>query len=76
MKIITTSADDFIRAEVAEWGWDYVDAKFAEGYEPTLINGVWCWYHVPIFVLRPLYDGSNTGRSNLHNSSNRIRLLV
>lgn len=43
MKIITTTIEDFVKAEIDEWGFDYVDEKFAQGYEPIFVNGVWCW---------------------------------
>lgn len=81
MKIITTNADDFVRAEVDEWGFDYVEAKFATGYEPTLVNGVWCWYKagdsdVAIQLLQPIHGVSNSSSSSLHNPSNSVRFLV
>lgn len=38
-KIIYTNANDFIRQEAEEHGYDYVDAQFALGYEVGLIDG-------------------------------------
>lgn len=39
MKIIYTTVEDFIKQEIEEHGWDYVEAQFALGYEPCLIDG-------------------------------------
>lgn len=35
--------DDFVKAEVEEHGWEYVDALFDLGYEPMAPNGFWIW---------------------------------
>lgn len=44
MKIIYTTEQDFLEQEIAEHGFDYVDAQFALGYVPALINGeFWKW---------------------------------
>ena len=50
MKIITTTIEDFVTAEIEEWGFEYVEAKFAEGYEPALVNGVVCWVSPTGFI--------------------------
>lgn len=39
----TSTIDDFVRAEVEEHGWEYVDALFDSGYEPMAPNGFWVW---------------------------------
>lgn len=39
----TQSANEFVKAEADEHGYDYVESQFASGYEPMLVNGVCCW---------------------------------
>ena len=74
MKIITTNINDFIAAEIDEWGFDYVEAKFADGYEPTLISGIWCW-HVSTSISN-IANSTSTSRASLDSSGNRVRLLA
>lgn len=60
-----STADDFIRAEVEEHGWDYVEGKFALGYEPMAPNGFWVW-------MQPYRsNGSNTLGAQIGNNSQR-----
>lgn len=40
---MATTPEDFVKHEISEWGFDYVDEMFDKGYEPTLVNGVWSW---------------------------------
>jgi len=50
MKIIYTTADDFIKQEIAEYGHDYVERQFDLGYEPGLVTALgesfWTWVKV------------------------------
>lgn len=50
MKIIYTTAEDFIKQEIAEYGHDYVDRQFDLGYEPGLVSALgesfWTWMKV------------------------------
>lgn len=73
MKLLIETANDFVLREVEEWGWDYVDEKFASGYEPTLINGVWCWY-VKSISSSPIRL-SNPSSSIVPNSSSSVLLV-
>jgi MoxR-like ATPase len=47
-----TNYDEFLIAEINEYGYDYVDIQFASGLEPTEVNGVWLWRpaisHTPV----------------------------
>lgn len=43
MKIITTTYEDFLNSEIAEHGFDFVEAQFLLGYEPMRQNGIWIW---------------------------------
>lgn len=74
MKIITTTIEDFIKAEIDEWGFDYVEGKFASGYEPHLVNGVWCWYAISSAKIGVF--GSNTISGILANSGPQPFTLV
>lgn len=58
-----TTANDFVKQQAEEWGWDYVEQKFAEGLEPVLVNGVWCWYDVQF--LRTVHVDSDNSSSTL-----------
>jgi len=73
MKIVTTIANDFIRSEVNEWGWEYVDSKFDEGYEPMLVNGVWVWA-TPVPVSSTL-DTNTIGAANRKSSTTVLSRL-
>jgi len=50
MKIIYTTAEDFIKQEIAEYGHDYVERQFGLGYEPGLVSALgesfWTWVKV------------------------------
>lgn len=74
MKIITTTIEDFVKAELDEWGFDYVEAKFAEGYEPCFVNGYWEWHVKQSDNIGAI--GSNSLGTDLSSSTNRIRLVV
>lgn len=75
MKIITTTANDFIKQEVDEYGWDYVDDMFAQGYEPTLINGVWLWGEQDVLRIHSHINvSSNTCGTRLLRDRNSISL--
>jgi hypothetical protein len=67
MKIITTSYEDFIKSEIKEHGFDYVEAQFLMGYEPAFTNGVWLWAGDKANAI-PLHI--NLG--NRHNTSNSV----
>lgn len=69
MRIITTTAEDFVKSEIDEWGFDYVEAKFADGYEPTLVNGVWLWR-------RPIPVSRVTGLSRISGISRSARNII
>ena len=71
MKIITTTAEDFFRAEVDEHGWDYVDAQFARGYEPTLVNGIWVWRRNNTGSQHIFGSGTSTHSGNTASTTNR-----
>lgn len=77
--IETSTADDFIKSEVAEHGWDYVEAQFELGYEPAAHNGVWIWKVRANVCLRLVLPASNvsssTGRNSLPNRSDRVLAL-
>jgi hypothetical protein len=76
MKIITTTAEDFVKSEIDEWGFDYVDDMFAQGYEPTLINGVWLWGEKDVLrILSPINVSSNTCGTRLHSDRNSVPLI-
>lgn len=46
-KIIYTTVEDFIKQEIEEHGHDYVEAQFALGCEPILIDGLfYSWVRV------------------------------
>lgn len=75
MKIIyghmATTPDDFIKQEIAEWGFDYVDEMFDKGYEPTLVNGVWIWN---VQLLRIIHASDNDSCDAI--SSNSCNLVL
>lgn len=79
MKIIYTTEEDFIKQEIAEHGFDYVDRQFELGYIPALIQpeGFWCWAkNRGNDVLRSMATSSDT--SDIRSSAlpdNRIHLL-
>lgn len=89
MKIITTTLEDFVNEEISEWGFDYVEQKFAEGYEPTFTNGVWLWEKIAIITScatgtmtnvfqtnKPINGHNHNSGRIIHNPRSRIRLLV
>jgi len=60
MMIVTTTYEDFVKNEIAEHGYDYVEAQFLLGYEPLRQNGVWVWgKNVTTQLLRSIDVGSN-----------------
>lgn len=46
----TLTTEEWVKREIAEWGFDYVEYLFAVGYEPTLTALGWRW------VLEPKID--------------------
>lgn len=42
--------EEFLQAELDEWGFDYLDEMFARGEVPTQINGVWVWRPIEVSV--------------------------
>jgi hypothetical protein len=72
MMIITTTYEDFVKSEITEHGYDYVEAQFLLGYEPLRQNGVWIWgKNVTAQLLRSINVVSNTRSDTvLHNSDN------
>lgn len=66
MKIIYTTADDFIKQEIAEYGHDYVDRQFDLGYEPGLVTALgesfWAWVKVDNVLQFPQtnHDGGHS----------------
>lgn len=35
--------EEFIKREIDEWGFDYVEGQFARGYTPKFDKGIWEW---------------------------------
>lgn len=70
MKIITTTIEDFIKAEIAEHGHDYVEAQFLMGFEPTIVNGIWVWFKSGATSV-PIHNKTST--IDRHRSSSSLR---
>lgn len=60
MKIITTTIEDFIQQQIAEYGHDYIETQFASGYEPMQVNGIWCWCEYNASRWVPVGTSTNT----------------
>jgi len=58
MRLITTYRE-FVQSEITEYGHDWVEAQFLLGYEPTVVNNVWCW-RKNVITLMPPHNDSNT----------------
>lgn len=37
------AAHEWVKKEIDEWGFDYIEFLFADGYEPTLTSLGWRW---------------------------------
>jgi hypothetical protein len=57
-KYMASTPNDFVKHEIAEWGFDYVDEMFANGYEPVLENGVWFWGDKFLRIIHATSDNS------------------
>lgn len=75
MKITITTKEQFVKAQIEEWGFEYVEELFASGYEPCIMDGRWCWY-----VLQRTHishsNASNSSSRNLDHSRHNLGLVL
>jgi hypothetical protein len=70
MRIIVISLQDFVNSEVAEHGFDWVEAQFILGYEPILVNGVWLWKDISVDIpIGTSVTSTNTGTGTYNSVS-------
>lgn len=46
--LTSLSTNEWVKREIEQWGFDYIEYLFALGYEPTLTALGWRWVLTPV----------------------------